>query len=92
MNLSCVFDPAACATGVVTGWLDWFPFGASGLIFVAGMIVGAILGKWGVGALVAALVALKFAPKRVSTEEQYGIPVPQPKRRRTTIFDGLRRK
>lgn len=87
MNLSCLFDPGACVDGVVTSWLSWFPFGSHGLMFATGMIVGAILGKLGVGAVFAALIALKFAKKADEPVEHVAgrdaappVPKPRPKR------------
>ena len=87
MNLSCVFDPGACVDGAVASWLAWFPFGSHGLMFAAGMIVGAILGKWGVGAVFAALVALKFSAKGDQHEHVTGPDAapPVPKHRPTVL-------
>lgn len=75
--LACGFNPGQCFDTVIRTWLDWFPFGSHGLMFATGMIVGAILGKWGVAAVFAALVALKFA-NRVPSEKP---PVPQKRKK-----------
>jgi hypothetical protein len=68
-------------------------------MFLAGMIVGAVLGKWGVGALLVAFAALKFAPKapkpddgddpieHIPDSRPFGSkPKVQVKRKRPTIF------
>jgi len=90
MNLSCVFDPGACIDGAVASWLAWFPFGSHGVMFAMGMIAGAALGKWGVAAVFAALVALKAAGKTPDVHEHVGgqdaaPPIPA-KKKHKTIF------
>ena len=62
--LGCVLNPGQCLDSAITSWLAWFPFGSYGVIFAAGMVVGAILKKPGVAAVAAAFLALKYAVKR----------------------------
>ena len=61
-GLSCIFAPGECVDSVVGAWLAWFPYGVTGFTFVCGMLVGAALGKWGVAAVIALLVAIRSAP------------------------------
>lgn len=62
--IACLLNPASCigdlATSAADAILSLFPFGAIGLAFTAGMIIGAIIGKWGVGALIALAIAVKL--------------------------------
>ena len=93
MNLSCVFDPAACVDQAVTTWVNWFPFGIEGVIFTVGLICGAALGRFGVAAVIGLAVALKVAGKTPEpiehvTGKDAAPPVSKPKKRKT-IFDGL---
>lgn len=67
--VSCFLNPGACIDGAVASWVAWFPFGMTGVIFAVGMIVGAILGKWGVGAVFALVLALKVAGKSPDIHE-----------------------
>lgn len=64
--LSCVFNPGACLSQTVDGFISLFPFGIVGFAFVAGMIVGAVLGKIGVGALIALAAVIKFGQVNVA--------------------------
>lgn len=87
MNFGCLFDPGGCVQAAVSSWVDWVPFGIIGVTFAAGLICGAILGKWGVGAVIALGLALKVSGKAVPTEAQYPHPDrpedrPVPKKRR----------
>lgn len=69
----CIFNPGACLDGAAQSILGLFPFGAFGAAFTAGLIVGAILGKWGVGALITLVVAI-----RVGTRDEFTGEVPDP--------------
>jgi hypothetical protein len=86
--IGCVLDPGACIDGAVASWLAWFPFGRDGFIFASGMVVGAILGKWGVGAVIALAIAVRSAPgethEHVSGKD--AAPVVKPKKKVRTIF------
>ncbi len=83
-GIACLFAPSECVDGVVSAWLAWFPYGLTGFAFVCGMLVGAALGKWGVAAVIALLVAIRSAPgethEHVSGKD--AIPAPKPKKRR----------
>lgn len=70
---SCVTNPGACIDGTIQGWINWWPFGLEGLKATFWLIIGAALGKWGVGAAVGLLFASKFA-KAPTSEEQYPHP------------------
>lgn len=61
MNLgfTCLFNPIDCLTGNVAAWfasipLAWLLLGA----LVAGMLLGAWLGKIGVGAVIAGVIGI----------------------------------
>ncbi len=83
-------------TGFLTGWLtDFadavtgiFPFGLMGLVFTVGMIVGAILGKWGVGALLVLAAVLRFGSKVPDAHEHVvgHDAAPPVKKKRKTLF------
>lgn len=83
-------------TGFLTGWLTYcadaitglFPFGVLGLTFTVGMVVGAILGKWGVGALLVLAAALRFETKVPDAHEHVSGPdaAPPVKKKRKTLF------
>lgn len=86
--LGCFLDPGGCFNSGIAGIIAWFPFGIEGIKAAVWMIVGACLGKWGVGAVLTLAVALKVTGKPVSTEQQYGMPEPvKPKKKRPTIFN-----
>lgn len=64
-----LFDVACHVTTTVAGWwaaipLDWLFWG----VFGAGLVLGAILGKWGVAALIGALAL--FAAFSARTPER----------------------
>jgi hypothetical protein len=85
MNLTCFLDPGGCINSAIATWIAWFPFGIEGVKAAAWMIVGAILGRLGVAAVVALGIALKVANvKSVPTSEQYPHPdekpAPKPKK------------
>jgi hypothetical protein len=71
--IGCIFNPGACLEGAAQSILGLFPFGVIGAAFTAGLIVGAILGKWGVGALLTLVVAV-----RVGTRDEFTGEVPDP--------------
>lgn len=89
MNLSCFLTPAECFASALDSWVNWFPYGSYGVIFAAGMVIGAILGRWGVAAVFAVLIALKTAsrkePDMFEHEDPKPVPAPKPKKR-PTIF------
>lgn len=64
VEVTCGFNVACHVQGWLTSAVDGFlsiiPFGSHGLALIVGMIIGAILGKVGVGALLALAVALKL--------------------------------
>lgn len=83
--IGCVLDPGACIDSAVASWLAWFPYGRDGVIFFAGMVLGAIVGKFGVAAIAALVLAIRSAPgethEHVSGKD--AIPAPKPKKRRS---------
>ena len=85
MNLTCFLDPGGCISDAITTWVNWWPFGIEGVKATVWMIVGAVLGRLGVAAVVALGIALKVANvKAVPTSEQYPHPdekpAPKPKK------------
>lgn len=90
MDLSCLLSPGACIDGAVASWLAWFPFGRDGVIFAVGMIIGSILGKWGVGAVFALVLALKVSGKADDVHEHVAgkdaAPVPPKPKKKRTLF------
>jgi len=92
--IGCVLDPGACIDGAVASWLAWFPYGLTGFAFVCGMLVGAALGKWGVAAVIALLVAIRSAPadthENVSGKDAAPVVKPKPKKR-PTLMDSFKR-
>lgn len=91
-GLSCLFAAGECVDSVVGAWLAWFPYGLTGFTFVCGMLVGAALGKWGVAAVLALIVAVKVGGgdthEHVSGKD--AAPVVKPKKKvRTLKFPGL---
>lgn len=86
MNLTCFLAPGDCINSAIATWIAWFPFGIEGVKATVWMIVGAVLGRLGVAAVVALGIALKVANvKAVPTSEQYPHPdeKPAPKKRKT---------
>lgn len=69
--MTCLLDPVACAGN----WLAALPWGWIGL----GLIIGALIGRWGVGILLAAFLALKLS-KGIPSSEIWKHPDEQPKR------------
>jgi hypothetical protein len=86
--IGCILDPGACIDGAVASWLAWFPFGRDGFVFTCGMVAGAALGKWGVGAVIALMIAIRSAPgephEHVSGKDAAPVVKAKPKVR--TIF------
>ena len=66
--MKCLFNPGQCFADGVDSLLSLFPFGAYGVVFIAALIIGAVLGKWGVAALIAAIVAVKVGSSRRNDE------------------------
>jgi hypothetical protein len=82
--IGCILDPSACIDGAIASWLAWFPFGRDGFIFACGMVIGAILGKWGVGAVIALALAVRSAPDtHEHVQGKDAAPVVKPKKRRS---------
>jgi len=85
MDWSCLLAPGDCINSAIATWIAWFPFGIEGVKAAAWMIVGAILGKVGVGVVLALVAALKVS-SALPTEHQYPHPdekpAPKPKKRR----------
>ena len=83
-------------SGFLTGWLTdfadavtgLFPFGSLGLAFAIGMIVGAILGKVGVGAILVLAGVLRFGSKSTDAHEHVSghDAAPPVKKKRKTLF------
>lgn len=86
--IECALNPGACIDGAVASWVAWFPFGLNGVIFATGMIVGAILGKWGVGAVFALVLALKVSGKADEVHEHVAgrDAAPPEAAKRPTVF------
>ena len=62
--MSCgLIDIGCYVDGVIQSLVSIVPFGASGAIFLAGMVTGAALGRWGVAAVIVAAGALKYADR-----------------------------
>jgi len=87
----CLFNPGACIDGAVASWLAWYPFGIEGIKATVWMIVGAILGKVGVGAVIALALALKVAGKTPDVHEHVGGPDAVPAPPRPTILKRKKR-
>lgn len=85
--LGCFMDPGGCFDSGIAGIIAWFPFGIEGLKAAVWMIIGAALGKWGVGAVLTLAVALKASGK-IEHEHVDGPDAapPIPKKKRKTLF------
>lgn len=87
--IECFLNPGACIDGAVASWLAWFPFGIEGVKATVWMIVGAILGKVGVGVVIALVLALKVSGKTPDIHEQLAggkdaaPPIPKRKKGKT---------
>lgn len=70
--MTCLLNPMACVAGLPWGW------------FLAGVMIGALLGRYLAGILViAALLFVRFKPKTpVPSEEIWRHPDDKPRKRR----------
>lgn len=88
--MSCALLDIGChVDGGIQSLVSIVPFGASGAIFLAGMVAGAALGRWGVAAVIVAAGALKYADRdheQIKPDSPDAAPSP-PKPKRKTIFD-----
>lgn len=88
--MECVFDPGGCISQSVQSVIGVFPFGIEGIKAAAWMIVGACLGKWGVGAVLALALALKVSGKTDEAHEHVvgkdADPTPPKPKKKRTIF------
>jgi hypothetical protein len=88
--MSCALLDLGChVDGGIQSLVSIVPFGASGAIFLAGMVAGAALGRWGVAAVIVAAGALKYAD-REHEQLKPGSPdaaPPVPKPRKPTILN-----
>lgn len=80
MNFSCFLDLGSCLNDGLTSFISWYPFGLEGLKATAWMIVGAILGKVGVTAVIALALALKVSGQKEPELEIAPKPVIRKKR------------
>lgn len=85
LDIGCYVDSG------IQSLVSIIPFGASGAIFLAGMVAGAALGRWGVAAVILAAGALKYADREHHEQLKPGSPeaappVPKPKKRSKTLF------
>lgn len=88
--MSCALLDLGChVDSGIQSLVSIVPFGASGAIFLAGMIAGAALGRWGVAAVIVAAGALKYADREhepnVHVSGKDAAP-PIPKPRKPSIF------
>jgi len=86
----CLFNPGGCIDGAIASWLAWYPFGIEGVKATVWMIVGAILGKVGVAAVLLLVAGLKVAGKMPEIHEHVGgtdaaPPIPAKKKRKTFL-------
>lgn len=88
--IECVLDPGGCISQAILSVIDVFPFGLEGLKAAGWMIVGAALGRWGVGAVIAIAIALKVSGKTDEAHEHVvgkdAAPTPPKPKKRPTIF------
>lgn len=100
--ISCLFNPAGCLSDGVQSLLSLVPFGAYGAVAIAGLIIGAAIGKWGVGALIAAIIAVKVGSIRRNDDfrgevkgedalrtSDYIVRRPRPKKGKKYLFDRI---
>jgi hypothetical protein len=96
------FDLGACVGSIAFGWVpDWFwlllPYWPWVVVIGGAGMAYRFAGWPGVAAFVGGVgfIAGRRSVKRVTTEEQYGsrepVGVKPPRKRRPTIFDGLRK-
>jgi len=81
----CFLDPGGCFNDGIASIVAWYPFGLEGIKATVWMIVGAILGKVGVGAVIALALALKVAGKTPDVHEHVGGQDAAPPHRPTII-------
>lgn len=72
--LKCLFDPIGCVQTTVAGWwasipVEWLVWGALGV----GLVLGAILGRWGVAALLGGLALIAALNARTPDRHQVEI-------------------
>ncbi|MDB5531586.1 MAG: hypothetical protein JWR51_4689 [Devosia sp.] len=98
--MTCLLDPIGCFTEGLSSWFHSIPLlWLLGAAVVAGMILGAILGRWGVGAAVGVLVAiLALSRNKPAEPEVFEHEDPKPIRRvkprpahRETVSDWFKR-
>ena len=89
--LGCFFNPGGCFNDGIAAITAWYPFGLEGIKATVWMIVGAILGKIGVGAVIALALALKVAGKTPDVHEHVGGPDAVPAPPRPTILKRKKR-
>lgn len=83
--LSCVLNPGGCLGTAVDSFIGLFPYGLYGVVAVAFLILGAILGKVGVAVILALVAALRFGTSQqqepVEHFDRHPDPVPKPRPR-----------
>lgn len=88
--MECLFNPTGCFYDGIASIINWFPFGIEGIKAAVWMIVGAALGRFGVAAVIALVLALKVAGKKEADifphEDPVPIRAPKPKKRGKTLF------
>jgi hypothetical protein len=90
-GLECLFSPGDCIGRVADSVISIVPFGTLGMAFIAGMVVGAAIGKWGVAALLALVAAVKFGGN--SSHDPVEVPDEDPPHiRRLKQSQGVRPK
>lgn len=87
MNLGCALNPVGCANDLLAG----VPWDYVLWSLAIGMVVGAILGRVGVGAVLAIVAGFAFLSKKHEEQKAAEAPKVQPKPKRKTLVDLLRR-
>lgn len=86
-TLSCFLSPGDCISSGINAIINLVPFGIVGVAFIAGLICGAALGKWGVAALLVLAAAVRFGTKSSDVHEHVtGKDAAPPVKPRPTIF------
>jgi hypothetical protein len=84
--MNCLLNPGQCFAQGFDWLFSFVPFGFTGAVFIAGVIVGAVL-KWkGIAIVVSLWALLRLLPaKAVPTEQLFPHPddKPAPKKRKT---------
>lgn len=90
--IGCLFNPVGCAND----YLASIPWDFVIPALVVGMILGAVLGKVGTGAVLAIAAGFAFISKRRSGDELHehvggkdAVPPAKPKRKRPTLARAL---